>query len=140
MLDLLIAPILFLVGFIYPAIESFKAIGTPGKDDDKQWLTYWVVYAFVTTVEPFAAVFLSYFALYPFVKLGLIVYLSIFGGATLIFDNVIVYFVDSQRDNFFVALDKLKEAGLDIDALKEMGEAELAKLKEKVGAATKKEE
>ena len=33
-----------LVGFFYPAYMSFKAIGTADKQDDKQWLTYWIVY------------------------------------------------------------------------------------------------
>ncbi|KAL8431844.1 hypothetical protein ACSSS7_005019 [Eimeria intestinalis] len=31
-------------GFLYPAWMSFRAIETPGTEDDKLWLTYWVVY------------------------------------------------------------------------------------------------
>ena len=34
------------VGFVYPAYMSIKAIETKGGDDDKQWLTYWLVYSF----------------------------------------------------------------------------------------------
>ena len=34
-----------LVGFVYPMYASLKAIETFSKDDDKQWLTYWVVFS-----------------------------------------------------------------------------------------------
>lgn len=38
----------FLVGFLYPAYMSFKAIESKeDSDDDKQWLTYWVVFGFM---------------------------------------------------------------------------------------------
>ncbi|AWP16225.1 putative receptor expression-enhancing protein 5-like isoform 2 [Scophthalmus maximus] len=33
-----------LIGFIYPAYFSIKAIESNLKEDDTQWLTYWVVY------------------------------------------------------------------------------------------------
>ena len=34
-----------LVGTLYPTYMSYRAIETPEPGDDKQWLTYWVVYA-----------------------------------------------------------------------------------------------
>ena len=43
-----------LVGFAFPAYASFKAIESPGKDDDTQWLTYWVVFAVFSLLEVFA--------------------------------------------------------------------------------------
>lgn len=49
-----------LVGFIYPAYMSFKAISTPGTDDDTQWLTYWVVYAFFNLTESVTDLILSW--------------------------------------------------------------------------------
>jgi len=42
-----------LVGFMYPMYASFKALKTEVKDDDTEWLTYWVVYGFCTLVEDF---------------------------------------------------------------------------------------
>lgn len=36
-----------LVGLAYPSYLSFKAVESPAKTDDVQWLTYWTVYAFM---------------------------------------------------------------------------------------------
>jgi receptor expression-enhancing protein 5/6 len=47
--------------YFYLAYASFKAIETPGKADDTQWLTYWTVFGFVQTVEYFADILLYWF-------------------------------------------------------------------------------
>jgi receptor expression-enhancing protein 5/6 len=39
------------VGFAIPAYYSLDALFTTGSADDTQWLTYWVVYAFLTFFE-----------------------------------------------------------------------------------------
>jgi receptor expression-enhancing protein 5/6 len=40
-----------LLGFIYPFVASIKALKTEGKDDDEQWLTYWIIYNVFKMVE-----------------------------------------------------------------------------------------
>jgi len=39
------------IGFILPAYYSLDALFSTGSADDTQWLTYWVVYAFLTVFE-----------------------------------------------------------------------------------------
>lgn len=56
--------IVALLGFLYPAYASVKAIESSNKEDDTQWLTYWVVYAVFGIVEFFSDIFLSWFPLY----------------------------------------------------------------------------
>ncbi|XP_053191325.1 receptor expression-enhancing protein 6-like [Scomber japonicus] len=53
-----------LIGFVYPAYFSIKAIESNNKDDDTQWLTYWVVYGVFSIVEAFSDIFLSWFPFY----------------------------------------------------------------------------
>lgn len=44
------------VGVAYPAYASFKALERPESGhDEKQWLTYWVVYGATTSVETVAS-------------------------------------------------------------------------------------
>ena len=45
------------IGFAYPAYCSIKALETSTKEDDTQWLTYWVVLAFFNHVDYFAGSF-----------------------------------------------------------------------------------
>lgn len=40
-----------LIGVIYPAYISFKAIESVGTDDDTQWLTYWVIFGVLTVLD-----------------------------------------------------------------------------------------
>ncbi|KAM4624990.1 receptor expression-enhancing protein 6 isoform 1-T2 [Polymixia lowei] len=53
-----------LIGFIYPAYFSIKAIESNKKEDDTQWLTYWVVYGVFSIVEAFSDIFLSWCPFY----------------------------------------------------------------------------
>eukprot|EP00921_Rhytidocystis_pertsovi_P007798 GHVQ01012947.1.p1 GENE.GHVQ01012947.1~~GHVQ01012947.1.p1 ORF type:complete len:227 (+),score=11.69 GHVQ01012947.1:497-1177(+) len=66
-----------LVGFLYPAWMSFKAIETPAREDDKLWLTYWVVYAFFSIVEYFIDSILFWLPFYYVIKLGFLLYLCL---------------------------------------------------------------
>lgn len=40
-----------IIGFLYPSLQSFKAIETKQKGDDTQWLIYWTVYALFSILE-----------------------------------------------------------------------------------------
>ncbi|XP_061651056.1 receptor expression-enhancing protein 6-like isoform X1 [Phyllopteryx taeniolatus] len=53
-----------LIGFVYPAYFSIKAIESTVKEDDTQWLTYWVVYGLFSIFEAFSDIFLFWFPFY----------------------------------------------------------------------------
>lgn len=85
-----------IVMLLYPLYASIKAIESPSKVDDQQWLTYWVLYSFVTLVElSFWKVF-YWVPLWGYIKLVGACWLVLpqFNGAAFVYD----YFV---RKNFF---------------------------------------
>merc|ERR1712000_395971 len=43
-------------GFVIPGYYSLAALFTANKEDDTQWLTYWVVFSFFTVLESFVQV------------------------------------------------------------------------------------
>ncbi|XP_035800840.1 receptor expression-enhancing protein 6 isoform X3 [Amphiprion ocellaris] len=53
-----------LIGFVYPAYYSIKAIESLNKEDDTKWLTYWVVYGVFSLGEFFSDIFLYWFPFY----------------------------------------------------------------------------
>ncbi|CAB3407487.1 unnamed protein product [Caenorhabditis bovis] len=63
------------MGFVYPAYMSVKAIETSRKEDDTQWLTYWVVFAVLSVLEFFSVQIVSVFPVYWLFKSLFLLYL-----------------------------------------------------------------
>jgi len=80
-----------LFGFIYPCYASFRAIKSDEKEDDTQWLTYWVVFSFFHVFESAIDVAFGWLPLYLFLKLGFLVFcfLPETKGATIVFQTFI---------------------------------------------------
>ncbi|KAM4050926.1 receptor expression-enhancing protein 5 [Anomaloglossus baeobatrachus] len=81
-----------LIGFAYPAYISIKAIESPNKDDDTQWLTYWVVYGIFSIIEFFSDIFLSWFPFYYMIKCGFLLWCmapSPSNGAELLYKKIV---------------------------------------------------
>jgi len=77
---------------LYPAYKSFQSLKTVSLDDDKKWLTYWVVYGFVMTIEPLLNVLIKMFPFYAIFKFVFLI--SLIHGQTngyqIMFHYVIV--------------------------------------------------
>ncbi|THH04792.1 hypothetical protein EW145_g5259 [Phellinidium pouzarii] len=86
------APVSNLVGWALPAYLSFKAIESPGVQDDVQWLTYWVVFGFFNFLESFALrAVLYYFPWYFAFKTVFVLWLQLpaFRGAQTTYHTVL---------------------------------------------------
>jgi receptor expression-enhancing protein 5/6 len=80
------------VGFIYPAYASIRALESKNKDDDTQWLTYWVVFAFFSVAEFFSDIIFSWFPFYWLAKIVFLVWCMLplaSNGTTLVYTRVI---------------------------------------------------
>lgn len=80
-----------LAGFVIPGYYSLNALFTATKDDDTQWLTYWVVFASFTVVESFVNI-VYWFPFYFVFKFIFLLWLSLpmFRGADIIFNSFMV--------------------------------------------------
>ncbi|WKY00468.1 hypothetical protein Q1695_014930 [Nippostrongylus brasiliensis] len=77
-----------IVGFIYPAWRSIKAVRSNTKDDDTQWLIYWIVFSTFSIVD------FSVFSTVPFywlfkISFLMYLYLPMFNGATVVYESII---------------------------------------------------
>ncbi|XP_062968655.1 receptor expression-enhancing protein 6 isoform X2 [Cynocephalus volans] len=81
-----------LIGFVYPAYASIKAIESPSKEDDTVWLTYWVVFALFGLAEFFSDLLLFWFPFYYAGKCAFLLFCMTPGpwnGALVLYRRVI---------------------------------------------------
>ena len=110
-----------IIAFGYPAYASIKAVESTRKEDDTQWLTYWVVYAVFGLVEFFSDILLSWLF-----KCLFLMYCAVpasWNGSVVIYRRVIrPYFLkyESQMDE--IAEEVREKAKKYVDLSAEKGE------------------
>ncbi len=62
-----------LIGFVYPAYRSIKALESSSKSDDTQWLMYWVVFAVFSVAEFFSDILVGWVPFYWLLKVRCLV-------------------------------------------------------------------
>nr|CCA27992.1 conserved hypothetical protein [Albugo laibachii Nc14] len=110
--------IIKLLGFLYPAYQSFKALSSSDVKDDTQWLTYWVVFALYNITEPITDLLLSWIPLYFLLKTGFLVwcYHPNTLGANVIYHNVIKPYIAPHVGAFDSVLRVTSDAAKNIAA------------------------
>lgn len=69
----------------YAGIKSFRAIQSPLPDDDKQWLTFWLIYSLFDLVVFVADLFLWVVPFYGGIKLAFLIFLGVLNGAVKLY-------------------------------------------------------
>jgi len=68
---------------LYPAVHSIRAVESPDEEDDKVWLTYWMVFGLFNTAETFFGFIFYFIPYWDWLRLALFVWLLMpnFNGA-----------------------------------------------------------
>ncbi|KAH8958258.1 hypothetical protein BDL97_06G014000 [Sphagnum fallax] len=76
---------------LYPLYASIKAIKSPFKEDDQLWLTYWVLYSFVSLLELVAAPIFAWIPLWSTIKLAAAAWLVLpqFRGGIIVYEQYV---------------------------------------------------
>ncbi|KAM3600412.1 uncharacterized protein V6R79_022986 [Siganus canaliculatus] len=101
-----------LIGFLYPAYISIKAIESATKEDDTKWLIYWVVYGLFSVAEFFADIFLSWFPFYYIGKCAFLVWCmapTASNGSLQIYNRIIRPFFLKNETKIDDAVQNLKD-------------------------------
>ncbi len=79
------------MGVAYPAIKSMQALETSEKNDDRLWLTYWIIYGFTMFLDDYAGFVLQYFPFYYFAKVCFLLWLfnPATNGALIVYNNTL---------------------------------------------------
>lgn len=87
--------IINLLGFVYPALQSFKAIDAKDSKTDTQWLSYWIIYGSFSIIEHAFVYVINAIMYYPLFKMGFLIwcYHPSTQGATTVYDKVLAPYV-----------------------------------------------
>ncbi|XP_060214566.1 HVA22-like protein c isoform X1 [Lycium barbarum] len=105
-IDVLALP---LVSLVYPLYASIRAIETKSRADDRQWLTYWVLYSLITLFELSFSKVIEWFPIWSYAKLAAICWLVLpyFNGAAYVYENFIrPFYRNPQVKIWYVPLKK----------------------------------
>ncbi|MCD7470381.1 HVA22-like protein c [Datura stramonium] len=108
-IDVLALP---LVSLVYPLYASIGAIETKSRADDRQWLTYWVLYSLITLFELTFSKAIEWFPIWSYAKLAAICWLVLpyFNGAAYVYENFIrPFYRNPQVKIWYVPLMKKKD-------------------------------
>lgn len=140
----------WVLGIFYPTYQSFHAIESASIVDDKQWLTYWTVYAFMAFFEAFAGFIVNWIPLYYELKSLAVIWMIApqTMGAAIVYDEFIKPFfmehkglekINAMVDQFLHSPTGKKIAALvgkEVKEAKEQGAgAALAGVYKQAGAA-----
>ncbi|CAE7757053.1 REEP5, partial [Symbiodinium microadriaticum] len=88
------------IAYGYPFYQSIKCIESKEKDDDKQWLVYWVVFGILGCLETFIHIITYWIPFYYPLKLTFLIWCMhpSYCGATVIYNKVLKDLVDTHMD------------------------------------------
>ena len=103
------------VGFMYPAYESVKALHFMDKEKEKRWLTYWVVFSFFHVLEFFSDHLVWWMPFYWLVKTIFLVWCMApisQNGSMVIYTFIIKPLYSRHHENIDNVMDNaVREAG-----------------------------
>ncbi|XVF54290.1 hypothetical protein PTKIN_Ptkin05aG0169000 [Pterospermum kingtungense] len=95
--DVLAGPV---ISLLYPLYASVRAIESESRADDRQWLTYWVLYSMITLLELTFAKVIEWIPIWSYAKLIFTCWLVIpyFSGAAYVYEHYLrPFFMNPQQ-------------------------------------------
>jgi hypothetical protein len=102
---------------LYPSMKSIQALETNDTDDDdKVWLTYWIIFGMASLLDEFGGIILSIIPMYYFVKLGFFVYLMHpkTDGARFVYGMIIKPILEKNKHKIQAFIDEIKGSAGDV--------------------------
>ena len=97
---------------LYPAVHSIRAIESPQEDDDKVWLTYWMVFGVLTVAETFLGFVFYFIPYWGWIRLVLFIWLLMpqTQGSATVYNAVVKPLLQANKQLIEDWVNKAKEA------------------------------
>lgn len=104
-----------LIGFVFPAYLSFKAVESKDTKDDTQWLTYWIVYSYFGILEFFSDYILFWIPFYSLIKCSFLLWMVNYNGASLIYTRFVRPFLATREKMIDRVVDRVEDVADKLD-------------------------
>ena len=104
------------VTVLYPAVHSIRAIESPDEEDDKVWLTYWMLFGIFNVAETFLGFIFYVIPYWDWIRLALFVWLLLpnFNGSKVLYDGVIRNLLVTHKDLIQMWISKTQSAASNV--------------------------
>jgi len=105
--------LILVLGTLYPAYRSYKAIKNKDLREHVKWMMYWIVFALFTTCETFLDIFFSWFPFYYEIKILFILWVlsPATRGSSLLYKKVVHPMLISREKEIDELIEKTKQQG-----------------------------
>ena len=102
-----------ILGTLYPAYRSYKAIKNKDVREHVKWMMYWIVFALFTTLETFLDIFFSWFPFYYEIKILFILWVlsPATRGSSLLYKKLVHPMLQSREKEIDELIEKTKQQG-----------------------------
>jgi receptor expression-enhancing protein 5/6 len=101
-----------IVGFIYPFYATLKSIEADNREENQEWLIYWVVFALFCIVDNFIHYVLYWLPIFYPIKVTFLLWCMIpkFKGAKTVYENLIKPIFLKHESNIDAALNSVNNS------------------------------
>lgn len=105
--------LILILGTLYPAYRSYKAIKNKDLREHVKWMMYWIVFALFTTLETFLDVFVSWFPFYYEIKIIFILWVlsPATRGSSILYKKVVHPMLIAREKEIDEMIEKTKVQG-----------------------------
>lgn len=105
--------LILILGTLYPAYRSYKAIKNKDLREHVKWMMYWIVFALFTTLETFLDVFVSWFPFYYEIKIIFILWVlsPATRGSSILYKKIVHPMLISREQEIDELIEKTKVQG-----------------------------
>lgn len=84
---------------LFPAFKSIQALESEGTQDDKEWLTYWIIFGLFSLIDDFFGCILEFIPYYYWIKLVFFIYLLApqTRGANFLYNSFVKDLLDKNK-------------------------------------------
>lgn len=105
--------LILILGTLYPAYRSYKAIKNKDLREHVKWMMYWIVFALFTTLETFLDIFVSWFPFYYEIKILFILWVlsPATRGSSILYKKLVHPMLISREQEIDELIEKTKVQG-----------------------------